>query len=752
MSQGRNSEDDEEGAPGGFSPDRLLSALRRRIRLVLSIAVLVTLGAVLVAMALPNRYDAVTVIQIDPRKKSISNMDGTISDLKADSATVDSEVEVVRSRAILVRVIDFLGLRQDEEFVGPSRWQKLAARIGLAKLPPPAEATPRRPAADPDPIGSILKGKPPRSGPERDEVAVALSDKLKVTRVRATQLIEVKVSSSDASKAARIANTIAEVYLADQLDQKARAAGLATELLEQKINEMRQQVVAAERKVEVYKAGHGIIDTEGGSTLDEKQLARLMEQTVNARNHTAEARAKYEQAQKLARKGDAGASLGEVLQSNTIRTMKEQLSAAQRREAELSSKYGPNHPEMRKVRAEIAEAQAALEGEMSRLVASYKNEMETAEDRERQLAANLQALKERQLSSKDAGVELKQLEREAQTSKQLFEALLARYKQTAETRGLQLPDARIVEQADAPLYPTSPKRKHIAVIGLIAGILAGMMAAFVAELMTPGLARPEDVEYVLEVAHLSSLPRIAEDAPDDPMRSARLVVADPGGTFTEAIRGVRREIDIRRAGRQARVIVVASSLPGEGTSIVASNLAHHYALTGGNVLLIDGDLRRAGLSRQLGGGRGVGLLETLGLGQPVEQAILRDATTGLHFLPANGSAPVRMSSPELLGSPRMSAALDGLRRQFDTIVIDAPPLLPVIDGRILADLADQIVFVMTWRRTPKQMARRALKTLGANSAKILGVVVNEVDEDIIADARGLPRLADAPREAPRVAA
>lgn len=745
MSAAQQQMDDEDETGSGISAERLLSALRRRSRLTLFVWFIVTLVTVTIAKTLPPRFEAAAVIQIDPRRKAITGLEGQ-SDVRAELASIDGEVEIIRSRSILVRTIDILGLREDEEFAGAPFTRLLAIKFGLDRFLPPRPTALAAPAETNDPIASVIKGQPSHTVPERDDIAVALSERLKVSRVRTTLLIEVRVSSRDAAKAARIANTIAEVYLADQLDQKSRLAAAASSMLEQKLEALRSKVVEAERNVESYKAEHGIINAEGGSTVNEKQLSRLVEQAVNARNTSSEARARYELAQKLAHNGDANTSLADVLQSNTVRVLKEQLVATQKREAELSAKYGANHPEMRKVHAEVLETKRSLDAEVPRLIANLKNEADTAEERERQLNASLGELKARQVTNKDDSAELKQLESEAQTSKALFDALLTRYKQTSETRGLQLPDARIVEQADTPLYPASPKRKQIALIGLIGGLLAGIMAALAAELLTKGLARPEDVESVLDLTHLSSLPRVpraAGDA-DDPAQAVRLVVADPIAPFTEAIRGVKREIDVRRTSRRARVILIVSSLPNEGSSVVASNLAHHYAIAGGNVLLIDGDLRRAGLSRELGGTRGLGLLEALSTPRQAEEAILRDATTGLHFLPAMGPAPVRLSSPELLGSARMHQTLDRLRAQFDTIIIDAPPLLPVLDGRILADHADQIVLVMTWRRTPKQMARRAIKTLGGNTAKILGVVVNEVDDDIIADAQGLASLRPAP--------
>lgn len=746
---GQHPEDEEEEQAGAVSPARLLAAVRTRWRFVATVTVLVAALVAGIVWGIPNRYDASAVVQIDPRKKTISNMEGVLSELRADSTTVESEVEIVKSRAIALRVIDILGLRDDEEFTGPPALQKFAAKIGIAHILPP-EINTARSSAPRDAIADLIGDKPGESNPERDAVAVAFLDKLKVSRVRNTLLIEIKYSSRDPVKAARIANTVAEVYLSDQLEQKSRAAGAATGLLEEKLADLKAKLTTAESKVEQFKAAHSIFDSNGHA-LSEQQLTKLMEQTLAARSSTAEARARFEQVKKLvSRGGDGGGTFGDVLQSQTIRQMKEQLGAAQRREAELMTKYGPNHPDMRKVRAEVQEARANLDAEMDRLVASVRNEYEVAEERERQLTYNLNALKAQEMNVKSASIELRELEREAATSKQLFEALLARYKQTAETQGLQLPDARIVEKADAPLYPAFPKRKQLTALGLLGGLALGLALAVLLEMMTPGIERLDDVEHALDVPHLSSLPQT--DLPGigrtdqrkiaagpETLRAMRLVVADPGGIFADAIRSMRREIDIRRQVGAPRVILVASSLPGEGSAVVASNLAHHYAVTGSRVLLVDGDLRRAGLSKQLAAQRPAGLAEALSAGVPVEHGVLRDATTGLHFLPAMGPAPVRHTNPEMLQGPHMQAVLASLKRQFDTIVIDAPPLLPVIDGRILADHADQIVLVVAWRRTARQMARRAVKSLGFNQAKVLGAVVTEVDASVIAAAEGLPQ-------------
>ncbi len=722
----------EENGGGAISLERAFNAVRRRLPLVAIVTVVMTLAGAGFAMWLPNRYEGVAVVQIDPRKKSISQIDSVVEDLRGDSASLDSEVEVLSSRAIALKVIDILKLREDVEFRGKSAVRRIFDMIGLSAFLPEDAAAPAAPhigerRIDGDPTGTLVgKIGPGEVIPERDEIAAAFLDRLKVSRVRSTLLLEIKFSAGDPVKAARIANTIAEVYLANNLASKKEASGFATRLLEEKLIEMQTRVSEVERKVAMYKSDNNIFDSEG-NILSEKELARLMEQTVTARNTTAEAKAKYENAQRLAATPGGTETIAEVLDSNTIRGLKEQVASARKRTAELQTRYGPRHPEMLKVQAEVAESERQLADEIARQVANLRNEYVVAERREMQLRQSLTTLKEQEAATKEANVVLLELQREAMTSKQLYEALLTRYKQTSETQDLQLPDARIVEQADVPLHPASPKRKQIVILALFAGLVLGLALALGLEFATPGVSHPDDVERSLEIAHIASVPAIATGGPNvDPLRSIRLVLAEPRGIFAESVRGIRRELDMRHRTNKPRIIMVASSLPGEGAEVIASNLAHHYALTGHRVLLVDGDLRRAPLTRKLAPQRQNGLLDALVRDLPVENAILHDTASGLYFLPATSPTPLETARPEMLSSRRMAETMHALTNQFDTIIIDSPPLLPVVDGRILADYADQIVFVMTWRQTPKQLARRALQTLGFNHDKVAGVVVNSV--------------------------
>ena len=732
----------EEEPEGPFTIERAWQAVRRRMAIVMSVASLIIACGALLAFSLPARYEAAATVQIDPRKSNLASAAGAgggVGDVGVGSGTSpDSEIEIVASRSTIQRVIDQLDLRSDPEFSEGGMLKRfLRSILGSPKrnaVETAAEIDPNS-----DPIARLIAEETPKvEAFEADEVAIAVTERLSVVRVRMTPLFEIRFNSSDPAKSARIANVIASAYLAGQIDDKKRAALQVSGLLEGQLEELKERVGAAERRVEDYKAQNNIFGSEAGGSLTERQITSHMERQVTARNATAEAKAKYDQAKKIILNGDNVGDLGDIMSSASITSLKDQLSAAARRRTELEGRYGPKHPELQKARSDYGQTLELLNDELRRHVSKLKNDYEVAAESERQLSEAMSGFKSQQNTVQQASVKLKELEREAQTEKQIFESLLTRYKQTSESQNLQLPDSRIVEMAEAPLYPHSPKRLKILLMAIIAGFGAGIGLALALEFLNNGISRPEDVEHALDLTHLSSLPAIETTAGrgQDTARPARLILTDPHSVFAEAIRGIRREVDQRRADHLPRIILVASGLPGEGSDLIASNLAHHYAMTGDSILLVDGDLRRWNLTRRLMTPQTHGLLEVLANGLAVDQALLRDTVTGLHFLAATGSMPLNASSPELLVSQRMTSAIERLKDRFDTIVIDAPPLLPVVDGRILADYADQIVYVTNWRRTPTQLSKRAIKSLGINQNKIAGVVVNEVDPAVLEDAAG----------------
>ena len=727
MQVGPNEWSAEEETEDGFGFQDLIAITRRRLKLICTV-IAVCLGFTIGAtFMLPNQYVGTATIQLEPRGKKIVEIDSVIKDLKGDTPTIESEVEIVRSTAILSQVADILKLRTDGEFTAPSNFTRILQSIGLSSARP---AGPRTTTISDNNTGFDYLGASPKPGttaPQQDDLTLALAKRLKVYRVRNTLLINIEFESRSPAKAAQIANTIAEVYIRTQLKAKRRANSEATTLLRSRVEGLRRDLTIAETKLERFKSANNIFDSEG-HLLFERQLTREMEAIVRVRDETARAQAKYEQARRLMLQGNARESVADVLQSPMIRLLRDGLSKALRNQAELQTKYGPRHPEMEKSSADVAKAQNNLTAEINKIIKNLRTEYLVARQRQEQLESHLQRLKSEVGTGKEAQGAYRELLREVSATKQLYEAMLGRMKQVAETTTLQFADARIIQRADIPAKPSGPKRKKLVLLAFAGSLALSFGLALLLEFAQPGFVRPEDVERALDLPQIAAFPLLSDDTrPEPPLRPMRLMLSEPDSAFAESTRALRYEIDARRPHDATRLIMIASALPDEGKSIVASNLAHYMALSGTRTLLIDGDLRRGKLSETLGLNAQPGFLEAITNNTDPLEFVLTDKTSGLHVLPAMFERHGTISAPELLSQRGLQGALDQLRPHFDNIIIDAPPLLPVVDARLLANYTDQIVLVMTWRKTPKDIAKRALKLLGRNQSKVTGVVINRVD-------------------------
>ncbi|MBS0240681.1 MAG: AAA family ATPase [Proteobacteria bacterium] len=719
----------EEG--GGIALGDILRALRRRFWMIALFVVAAAGVVVTLILTLPNMYEGIAAVQIDPRKKTIVAVDAVIPDIQGDTPTIESQVEILKSKLIALKVIDALGLRTDPEFTGLPASQKISVSADESRRRlEVADATRSVMGPGVDEVGT--------SSPERDDIAAVFADRLKVTRIRNTLVVEIAFRSRDPVKAARIANTIAEVYIRDQIEIKVKASSLAAELVAPKIASLRAKISEAETKIARYKAENGLVDADG-KALSEIQLARLTEQSVQVHQATAEARARYEQLRAL-RAGDVRGDIGDVLQSSSVKSLKDLLAKAKKREAELLTRYGDRHPEIARVRAEIADLTNQIQRETDQAVTNAKDEYRIALDREKQIEANLVQLKQQESVSKEVSVKLRDLEREAESSRRLYETMLARHKQIVESQDLVLPDSRIVERADVPGFPVWPKRKQLAIIGMLAGFGLGIGLSLVLELTQSGMRRRDEAEAIAGAPLLASIPRLERsgDGPADPMRALRVVLAEPQGAFTDAIHELATRLEEGRSEAGSRVVLFTSSLPNEGTTVTASNLALAVAARGARVLLVDGDLRRSKLTQRLGLDTAPGLADAIGQGQDFESVLLSDTVSGLAVMPAGDAGRFPMTPQEALAAPGFAQRLSRLKAHFDFIAIDAPPLLPVVDARILASYVDEIVLVTNWRSTPKDITRKAIRLLGSNAQMLSGMVFNRVDAKAVAKLKRRP--------------
>lgn len=717
---------DEGASPIGFvfSLSEIVQIVKRRVGLILTVTAILAFLAIAYALSLPTLYEATAAVLIESRERKVLDFDAVLSGISTDTPTIESEVEILRSRATAIRVIRTLRLDRDPEFTGAeSALSRILNRIGIA-----LGGSGDQPGEDVAQMESVSEST--ASNRVDDGLVGQFVSRLRVARRRNTLLIELGFSSREAKKAARIVNAVAEAYLADQIEAKSEAAAMATSWLERRIGVLRDRVFQTEKKIERFKTEHNLLASEG-HPLGEKQLARLMEQLIGARTTTAMARAKYRQASRLIGRTSAEASLADVLQSHTITNLRAQLARASRRSAELMTRYGPLHPTIKQTRAELQDIHAQIGAEIKRIVVKLKNEYDVAQSQEASIASSLERLKTSTAISNEDGVELRELEREAAANRIVYETLLRRYRETAEQASLQMPDARIVERAAAAGVAKSSKRKLIVAIGGFLGLSFGLGFAVLLELLKPTILNAKRVRGRIGADHLASVPAVPPRRldPNDRVKALRYIMVEPGAPYSEAIRSLRVELDQRVHGLNSRVILITSAEASDGRSMIASNLAHQFSLTGLRTLIVDCDMRRATISQSFLPAREAGLLDVLSNYVPLHDAIYTDSTSGISLLPAKASGGSRVAPGEVLGSTIMAQVFAALRREFDVIIVDSPPMARHVDARVLAAYADQIALVMDWGKTSHAQARSAIESLSAYGSRVAGVVVNHVTSE-----------------------
>jgi len=677
----------------------LLRVLWRRRATVVGVTALLLLLTALVLARMTPSYSARADIILEPRRPDATGQEAASGPPESDAALIASEIEVVTSRELLARVVQQQGLLRDPEF---------NAALGVEDGP--LVALGLRPPAEVPPLAK-----------QRLRTVDALRQRLTAQPVGRARVIAVRLRSADPRKAARLANAVAEAYLADRLAARRRAVDGATRALDAKVEELRQRVAAAEAKVAAYRRDSGLVDGPGAD-VNAQQIAALNTRLVEARARQAEADARLAQAERLLEAGGAD-SAAEVLESALIGRLRGQESDLRRQRAELATVYGPRHPKMINVAAQIDELRGKIAQEVRRIVQNLRNEAAVAARRTAALRDSLAAREREAAAQQRARVRLRQLEREAAAERELFSSFLGRLKQTSASQGLERPRARILSRATPPASPAAPNVPLILALAFMAALPCGVGAALLQEQFDQGVATLAEAEAVTGLPALALLPTAG-----DPRRRGRapadLVLRRPASAYAEAVRGLHARL-LRNDGRPApRTVMVTSTLAMEGKTSLALALARSRARAGARVLLVEADLRRPSLAETLRLRPAPGLADILSRDLPLARAIRLDPRSDLHVLPAGRATPL---AADLLAGERLAALLDAFARSYDLVVLDTPPALPVADAATLGRMVDRTVLVLRWRKTPRASVQLAAKTLREADAEVAGVVLARAD-------------------------
>jgi succinoglycan biosynthesis transport protein ExoP len=733
-----------EGSDAFIDLDKLMAVLVRRARtIVAGVAIFVVLAVIYLLFATPVYTSATQILLDENMSKYAEDQPSPAASAQQADMEISSAVEILKSNEMALRVTDTIGLADNDTILNPPLSPMALLKSGV-KL-----------------MTSVFSfGGPPvsedaaREG-RRQKAASVLQDNLAVERVTRSSVIAVSFRSTDPQLAAKITRAYSDAYLTDQLNANFDATERASVWLQERLNDLRQRSQQASLDVEKYKADNGLTST-GGELMSEQQLADLNKQLIIAQADTATASARYNQFKSIIDQGPDNAVNNATISSSqtdnsVLQDLKTKYLAVQKREQDVTTNFGADHPQAVALRAERQDITRQIYQELQQLTASYKNEYDVTRSREASLHDNIEKVVGSNSEANKSVVHLNELNQKATALKTLYESYLGRFEEATQQRSFPIAKARVISEAGVPTAPSSPKKTMVLALSAILGLMAGGAFAGFQEFRDRFFRVEADVRTNLSLKFLGYLPLLGRPvrrkagwwiwrrkstapalaASPEPegvafQRIMRIAVEAPRSIFAETLRNAKLASDVMLQGRSDRVIGVVSTLPGEGKSTTAANFAALLASSGKRTLLIDADLRNPGLTRMLKSPPQVGLVEAA-LGEvPWASAVKVDPHTKLAILPVVLRDHLLHTS-ELLSSPGMLSLMENARKMFDYIVVDLAPLAPVIDAKAFAPQIDAFIFVAEWGGTPIGMVKDLLEQEPQINSKILGVILNKTD-------------------------
>lgn len=623
---------------------------------------LITVALTAIWMVLtPSRYDASAVVMLDQQKNTVADSSSVLTAPPPDPAAVQNQIQILTSRDLAAKVVAGQKLAEDAEFNpalnGPGLKARLLTAIGLA--PPPAVSGGE--AA----VDAFLKSV--------DAAALGLSTS-----------IEVSVTARDPDKAARLANVLVETFVAEQIAAKRTASRQAAAWLNARITQLAAQLEEEEIAVERYKSEHNLIDSGQAASLIQQQLATINAQIVAAQSQLAEKQASLRRAQSLMGAGRA-ADLSQILSSELMVKLHTQAAEIVRTEADLSARYGTNHPKLIAVRSQKRDLDAKINQEAARLTGSIANDVAVARAHLGALQASLRRTGRESSGDNLARVTLNALSAKAATTRQTYEAFVAKLRGVQDQDAIQTPEARIISHAAPPSAPSSPRRALFIAASLPLGAMLGVLLALIRLRLAPaGPDRSPRTEPGFVPPSMSLPPILTELPAARVLAAADAVLDSPASPYASALAGLGMQL-LPRGGL---AICLCGPVADPAQAVLALGLARAAAGRGLPAVVIEtgAPFLLPGLRRPATGG---GLAELLNGRTRLEQAMVRDPRANVYILPAGAMANGRTGWLHLA---RMRELLAYFRKSGFVTVIDAPPISNR-EAASLAALCDRAVLV-----------------------------------------------------------
>jgi succinoglycan biosynthesis transport protein ExoP len=677
------------------------------------------LAAILFSLAQTPLYRARTSLEIQDFNDDFLDMKSVDPTSTGNYLTAQSyfqtQIKMLQSESLIEQVIDKLNL----ENVQPvSRWRRLLGSSNSSRLP--------------NKDGLILQAK----------------DNLTVRAAGETRLLEVLYDSPDPKLAADFANTLVSEFTEQSQEMRWKSTQRTAEWLTSHLDEMKAKLEHSEAQLQDYARTSGLTITSEKDNVAEIRLKELQEELSKAQAERVAKQSKLEEA-----KSKPADSLPEMLEDPTLREYRLKLTDLQRQLVELSATLTPAHYKVQRVRAQIAELQSAIEIERRNILGRIGSEYSAALRRERLLSERYAEQEKIVADQSSESIHYNMLKREVDSSRQLYESMLQRVKQAGLAAAMRASNVLVVDRAKPPLLPYRPRLLMNSALGLFSGVFLGVGLILLRERLDGRIRAPGDVQIYLNLPELGVIPRAELPATQKTSKgfSARHALSPPSqrnqlsspddcpelatwqhkpSLLADCVRTALISILLpSHNGDHPHVVVITSPCPGDGKTTVASNLSIAMAEIRQKVVLIDGDLRRPRLHKIFGISNDWGLSDVLRAGTaletiPIANLVSKTKVSSLYVM-ASGRGPV--TTPTLLYSARMNGLLDRLRSEFDMVLIDAPPLIPLADARVLGRLADGVILVVRAGQTTTESALFASQRFAEDGTRVLGSILNSFD-------------------------
>ena len=631
-------------------------------------------------------YTATSQIVLKTAQEQVIDLQGVTPQLSVDYGGINTELRVLRSRELIGRVADAMSLQSEGGLntllrslsyrEKASAFDDLRRLIGLAPEPAPAAPAP---------------------GQARESAISSLLTKVTVSHVRDSYVFEIRATTADPKLSADIANNIAQVYVDGQRETKFKAMEEAMAWLSGRVVGLKEEVEAAEGKVKKFVASARLMSAEALGT-DTLRLKAMRDSRTEQLETAQQLRNQIAQLSGLRARADF-AALAQAIDDPVGRRAARDLAE------------GPADPTS--IARFVAVFGALIKG-LGADADRAENQASEIESVIAELAANVD------IQSSDL-IALQQLKREAEAARLIYESFLNRLKEISVQQGIQQSDSRVLSVAGIPGAPSYPLKRQTIVRGGFVGIALGIVLVFIQNALRNTIRTPEELEAITASTVIGVIP---DDRVSRPGPLIDQIVSKPSSSLAEAIRNLRTAIQLSNVDETPRVVVVTSSVPDEGKSILASTLATITAMSGKKVLLVDADLRRRILREYFSVTHKAGLVSLLSGRTSFDETVQRDDRTGLDILIADDE---KVTPVDLFESKQFGKFITEAREKYDLVVLDTPPVLAVPDARVVCQHADAVVYAVRWSSTSRRMIQSGLALLRQVNIHVTGVALTRVD-------------------------